>query len=121
MHDILYVKFAVDRYHTFEKRTCILTRSGLFCILNKNGKIDFYSHLTDDEYFVYSGDTCCSYIQGLPLELPCRLFGSGMIIEQNARPNQCCFVVRFPEARKEYIFLTKTQSQKEDWVRAITN
>lgn len=116
----MYVKSAVNRYRTFEKKTCILTKTGLFCVLNKNGKIDFYSNLKEEEHFIYSGDVCCSYIQGLPKDLPCRLFDSG-VIEQNDKPNQCCFSVRFTAVKKEYIFLTKTQEQKEDWVDAIVN
>lgn len=121
MQDVLYVKFAASRYHTFEKKTCILTASGFFCILDKNSKIDFYSHLPEDEYYVYSGDTCCSYIQGLPTELPCRLFDAGVVVGRQDKPSQCCFVIRFTAAKKEYIFLTKTQDQKEDWVCAIAN
>ncbi|KAL7333594.1 hypothetical protein PS15p_202477 [Mucor circinelloides] len=121
MQDVLYVKFAASRYHTFGKKTCILTASGFFCILDKNSKIDFYSHLPEDEYYVYSGDTCCSYIQGLPTELPCRLFDAGVVVGRQDKPSQYCFVIRFTAAKKEYIFLTKTQDQKEDWVCAIAN
>ncbi|KAK4516038.1 uncharacterized protein ATC70_010999 [Mucor velutinosus] len=121
MQDMLYVKYAASRYHTFQKKTCILTVSGLFCILDKNSNIDFYSHLQQDEYYIYSGDTCCSYIQGLLMELPCRLFDAGLVVEQQDRPSQCCSVIRFTASNKEYTFLAKTQDQKEGWVYAIAN
>ena len=123
MQDVLYVKYAASRYHTFEKKTCILTASGLFCILDKNSDIDFYAHLRQDEYYIYSGETCCSYIQGLSMELPCRLFDAGLVVDQKDRPSQCCFVIRFTASsnNKEYTFLAKTQDQKESWVCAITN
>ncbi|GAN02334.1 hypothetical protein MAM1_0020c01777 [Mucor ambiguus] len=121
MQDVLYVKYAASRYHTFEKKTCILTASGLFCILDKNSNIDFYSQLQQDEYYIYSGDTCCSYIQGLPMELPCRLFDAGLVVDQKDKPSQCCFVIHFSASKKEYTFLAKTQEQKEGWVSAIAN
>ncbi|CEP15075.1 hypothetical protein [Parasitella parasitica] len=120
MCDVLYVKSAAHRYQTFEKKTCILTKSGMFCMLNKDGGLDLYSHLWREEHYIYSGATCCSYIAGLPVELPCRLFDSG-IIEQHDKPNQCCFVVCFTASGNEFVFLTKTQDQKEDWVGAIAN
>ncbi|KAI8637758.1 hypothetical protein BD408DRAFT_424024 [Parasitella parasitica] len=120
MCDVLYVKSAAHRYQTFEKKTCFLTQSGIFCMLNKDGEVNLYSHLWEEEHYIYSGNTCCSYIAGLPVELPCRLFDSG-IVDQHDKPNQCCFVVCFTASGKEYIFLTKTQDQKEDWVSAIAN
>ncbi|KAF1799073.1 hypothetical protein FB192DRAFT_1394731 [Mucor lusitanicus] len=121
MQDVLYVKYAASRYHTFEKKTCILTASGLFCILGKSNSIDFYCRLQQDEFYIYSGDTCCSYIQGLPAELPCRLFDAGLVVDQKDKPSQCCFVMRFTASKKEYTFLAKTQDQKEGWVSVIAN
>jgi hypothetical protein len=119
------MKSAMGRYSTFEQRLCILTKRGDFYIFksdsdkNKTRKaLDFCLSLTQKDIYVYSGQECCSYVSGLPIELPSRLFDSGMIVERNQdKPSQRCFIVY--NKSNQYIFFTRTQDQKETWVRSI--
>lgn len=72
--------------------------------------------LVKENMYIYSGEECCNYITRLPLEWSSRIFENGSIEEEN-KPNQCCFVIHFKG--KDYVFLTRSPKQKESWVQSI--
>ena len=85
-------------------------------MFNKKNKLECHLSLKRQHCFIYSGEACCAYIGSLPNELPCRLFQSGKVVEQE-EPSRCCFVIVYK--KKQYLFLTRTRHEKEAWVQAI--
>ncbi|KAI8085547.1 hypothetical protein BDF21DRAFT_415337 [Thamnidium elegans] len=120
---VLYVKNAKSKYATFEKRLCILTSNGDICVF-KTSKHNSYeppefSLSLKDNVYIYSGETCCSYISGLLTCQPARLFENGEVIENHGenKPSQCCFVIHNRD--KQYVLLARSQAQKDVWVQTI--
>lgn len=85
-------------------------------MFNKKNKLECHLSLKRQHCFIYSGEACCAYIKSLPNELPCRMFDSGTVAEQE-EPSRCCFVVLYK--KKLYLFLARTRLQKEEWVESI--
>lgn len=123
----MYLKIGnKSRFSTFQHRLCILTSTGDLCVFKASSEnykvLDYTIPLNEKQedthdIYVFSGEECCSYIPGLPLRWSSRIFENGTVVENHEKnkPEQCCFVIHYQ--KKNYVFLTRSQEEKEAWVQ----